>query len=309
VTGCTVHLVDAGIDEGPILAQAAVPVLEGDTLETLGDRVHAAEHALYPATVRRFLLDPFTLEGRRVRWAGAVVTLAAAGASSSPWAAPASDRPRLRRRRVAARRAPSRTGWRAASARPPCPRNLLARTLVRRPVAGLLRGMPRGRAAAADRTPSSPSWSSFTAATTSGAASCRDARTLRGLLTRGYRGAAISNSDGRAEEVLANVGFAHEFEFVLDSRDLGVEKPDPRIFLDACARLDLPPGRCAYVGDVVAVDVEAARGAGLHPVLFDAYGAYDAATSGGAPRAAEARAVAGLFPIAARTRAAGSASR
>lgn len=120
--------------------------------------------------------------------------------------------------------------------------------------------------------------------------------TLRALLARGYRVAAISNSDGRAEAILATLGLAHEFEFVLDSRDLGVEKPDPRIFLDACARLDLPPGRCAYVGDVVAIDIEGARAAGLHPVLFDAYGAYDATTSGGAPRAAEPAQLLGLFP-------------
>lgn len=70
VTGCTVHLVDAGIDEGPILAQAVVPIHDDDTLESLAARVHAAEHALYPATVRRFLTESFTLEGRRVRWAG-----------------------------------------------------------------------------------------------------------------------------------------------------------------------------------------------------------------------------------------------
>ena len=120
--------------------------------------------------------------------------------------------------------------------------------------------------------------------------------TLRGLLERGYRVAAISNSDGRAEAMLATLGFAHEFEFVLDSKDLGVEKPDPRIFHDACARLGLPPARCAYVGDVVAIDVEGARAAGLHPVLFDAYGSYDAATSGGAPRAAEPAQLLGLFP-------------
>ena len=70
VTGCTVHLVDAGIDEGPILAQAAVPIHEDDTLETLEARVHAAEHALYPPTVHRFLTERFHLEGRRVRWTG-----------------------------------------------------------------------------------------------------------------------------------------------------------------------------------------------------------------------------------------------
>ena len=70
VTGCTVHVVDAGVDEGPILAQAAVPVHGDDTLETLTARVHDAEHALYPATVRRFLTEPFVCEGRRVLWSG-----------------------------------------------------------------------------------------------------------------------------------------------------------------------------------------------------------------------------------------------
>ena len=46
--GCTVHLVTEGLDEGPILAQAAVPVLPGDTPEALAARVLAQEHALYP---------------------------------------------------------------------------------------------------------------------------------------------------------------------------------------------------------------------------------------------------------------------
>jgi phosphoribosylglycinamide formyltransferase-1 len=47
VTGCTVHLVDEGVDTGPILAQRAVPVLDDDTEQTLADRVHRAEHELY----------------------------------------------------------------------------------------------------------------------------------------------------------------------------------------------------------------------------------------------------------------------
>ncbi len=53
--GCTVHLVTEGMDEGPILAQAAVPVLDGDTEESLGARVLAQEHLLYPAGLRRFV--------------------------------------------------------------------------------------------------------------------------------------------------------------------------------------------------------------------------------------------------------------
>jgi len=47
VTGCTVHYVDEGVDSGPIIAQRAVPVLPGDDVETLGNRVHAAEHELF----------------------------------------------------------------------------------------------------------------------------------------------------------------------------------------------------------------------------------------------------------------------
>lgn len=54
VSGCTVHLVDAGVDTGPILAQRAVPVLDSDTEETLAARVHAAEHEVYPRVVDAF---------------------------------------------------------------------------------------------------------------------------------------------------------------------------------------------------------------------------------------------------------------
>ena len=52
--GCTVHLVTQAMDEGPILAQAAVPVLPGDTAETLAARVLVQEHRIYPLALRRF---------------------------------------------------------------------------------------------------------------------------------------------------------------------------------------------------------------------------------------------------------------
>jgi len=51
VAGCTVHFVDAGVDTGPIIAQARVPVLPGDTEETLSERILGAEHRLYPMAV------------------------------------------------------------------------------------------------------------------------------------------------------------------------------------------------------------------------------------------------------------------
>lgn len=52
VSGCTVHFVRAAMDEGPIVAQAAVPILEGDTAETLAARILIEEHKLYPHALR-----------------------------------------------------------------------------------------------------------------------------------------------------------------------------------------------------------------------------------------------------------------
>ena len=66
VTGCTVHLVDEHLDRGPILGQAAVSVQDDDTLVSLTARVHEAEHRLYPATVLRWLTEPWRRDGSRI---------------------------------------------------------------------------------------------------------------------------------------------------------------------------------------------------------------------------------------------------
>ena len=55
IAGCTVHLVTEGMDEGPILAQGAVPILPGDTAETLAARVLTVEHRIYATTLAAFL--------------------------------------------------------------------------------------------------------------------------------------------------------------------------------------------------------------------------------------------------------------
>jgi phosphoribosylglycinamide formyltransferase-1 len=55
VSGCTVHFVDETLDGGPIIAQRAVPVMEGDTVETLSARILEQEHKLYPEAVRSVL--------------------------------------------------------------------------------------------------------------------------------------------------------------------------------------------------------------------------------------------------------------
>jgi phosphoribosylglycinamide formyltransferase-1 len=66
VSGCTVHFVDAGTDTGPIILQSVVPVLEGDTEETLSQRIHLEEHKLYPAAIQLFAEGRLKVEGRRV---------------------------------------------------------------------------------------------------------------------------------------------------------------------------------------------------------------------------------------------------
>lgn len=68
VTGCTVHFVDAGVDSGPIIGQQTVPVLDEDTAATLHQRIHAAEHDLYPRCVAALARGIVTVRGRRVIW-------------------------------------------------------------------------------------------------------------------------------------------------------------------------------------------------------------------------------------------------
>ena len=71
VSGCTVHVVDEGTDTGPIVIQAAVPVLDGDTEETLSARILVQEHRCYPRAIALWAEGRVRIEGRRVRIAGA----------------------------------------------------------------------------------------------------------------------------------------------------------------------------------------------------------------------------------------------
>jgi len=70
--GCTVHFVTAELDHGPIIAQAAVPVLPGDDETSLAARVLAQEHRILPQAVRWFLEGRLTTDGNRVQVTGAV---------------------------------------------------------------------------------------------------------------------------------------------------------------------------------------------------------------------------------------------
>ena len=68
MTGCTVHFVDAGVDSGAIIGQQVVPVLDHDTPESLHQRIHAAEHELYPRCVAALARREISMAGRRVIW-------------------------------------------------------------------------------------------------------------------------------------------------------------------------------------------------------------------------------------------------
>lgn len=67
VSGATVHFIDDGCDTGPIILQAAVPVLANDTEETLSARILEQEHKLYPQAVKLFAEGKLSIEGRKVR--------------------------------------------------------------------------------------------------------------------------------------------------------------------------------------------------------------------------------------------------
>ncbi len=67
VSGCTVHFVTEGVDAGPIILQAAVPLLEGDTEDTLAARILVEEHRIYPQAIQLFAEGRLSVAGRQVR--------------------------------------------------------------------------------------------------------------------------------------------------------------------------------------------------------------------------------------------------
>ena len=70
VSGCTIHFVEAAVDAGPIIAQAAVPVLETDTSESLQARIQRVEHALYPKVIAKVLAGRYERHGRVIALEG-----------------------------------------------------------------------------------------------------------------------------------------------------------------------------------------------------------------------------------------------
>jgi HAD superfamily hydrolase (TIGR01549 family) len=85
----------------------------------------------------------------------------------------------------------------------------------------------------------------------------------------GVRLGVVSNSDGRLRQLLDAADLTRWFDLVVDSHDVGFEKPDPRLFHFVVERLGVEPARAVHVGDLYQVDVVGARAAGLGAVLLD----------------------------------------
>jgi len=89
-----------------------------------------------------------------------------------------------------------------------------------------------------------------------------------------YRLAVISNSDGRMDERLRTVGLGQYFEKVIDSGNVGYEKPAPQIFQSALESMSVPADRALYLGDIYSVDYLGAQKVGMRAMLMDVAGVY-----------------------------------
>ncbi|CCD36713.1 putative HAD family hydrolase [Candidatus Paraburkholderia kirkii UZHbot1] len=97
---------------------------------------------------------------------------------------------------------------------------------------------------------------------------------VKALRSQGVRAGVISNTDGTVQTLLDRHGWMGLFEVVIDSGVVGMQKPDPRIFEMALARVGVNANEALYVGDLPSVDVQGANDAGLRAVLYDPYDLY-----------------------------------
>jgi HAD superfamily hydrolase (TIGR01549 family) len=98
----------------------------------------------------------------------------------------------------------------------------------------------------------------------------------------------VSNSNGTIRRILEGLDLTRHLDFVLDSQEEGLEKPDPRIFERALGRAGVAPGEAAYIGDLYSVDVVGARRAGLRAVLMDPGGCWGTRDCEAAPTVLDA---------------------
>lgn len=98
--------------------------------------------------------------------------------------------------------------------------------------------------------------------------------TLVELKNEGYEMSVISNSDGRVESILEEVGLRDFMDKVYDSHLVGVSKPDKRIFTQALGELALSPAESIYIGDMFHIDILGANRAGIPAIHLDPFSLY-----------------------------------
>ncbi|MDD3627810.1 MAG: HAD family hydrolase [bacterium] len=94
-------------------------------------------------------------------------------------------------------------------------------------------------------------------------------KVIKELREKGYKIGIISNSDGRLVNQLKSLKVYDLFDAVLDSREVGVEKPDPEIFRLALKKFKVEPSEAIYVGDIYSIDIKPAQQLGIRAILFD----------------------------------------
>lgn len=93
--------------------------------------------------------------------------------------------------------------------------------------------------------------------------------TLDWLKARGIKMGVISNAEGQVRRLIEHVGLNDYFDVILDSKVVGAEKPDVRIFQKALKAVDVRPHEAVHIGDLVGTDIQGARQTGMIPVLVD----------------------------------------
>lgn len=94
------------------------------------------------------------------------------------------------------------------------------------------------------------------------------------LKEKGYKLGIISNAEGQIKRLISHIGLEPVFDVILDSHEVGFQKPDQRIFSCALKELDVKASEAVHVGDLVESDVVGAKAAGITPILVDREGRY-----------------------------------
>jgi HAD superfamily hydrolase (TIGR01549 family) len=95
------------------------------------------------------------------------------------------------------------------------------------------------------------------------------------LRARGVPVVVVSNSEGQLHRLFDSLRLSDAFDFVVDSHEVGIEKPDPRVFQLALSRFGVAAPRALHVGDTFATDIVGARAAGMRVALLDPFGHYE----------------------------------